>query len=431
MAQATAIFWFRRDLRIADNAGLFHALRENSGVMPVFIFDTSILDKLDNRLDSRVEFIHESVSRLKADLENLGSSLLTFHGTPEEFFKNIGAAKVFANRDYEPSAIARDLLIKQIVERSGGTFITFKDQVIFDHLDIVKDDGTPYTVFTPYSRKWKKLLKAKDVREFSLKEYLGNLIKIKPLSLISLKELGFEPTKPAFPPRVISTSLIKSYHAQRDVPSIRGTTRLGVHLRFGTISIRKLVGIASQHSEVWLNELIWREFFQMILFHFPHVVDHAFKSQYDRIEWRNNPDEFAAWREGRTGYPLVDAGMRELHQTGFMHNRVRMVCASFLTKHLLIDWRWGQAWFAEKLLDYELACNNGNWQWAASCGCDAAPYFRIFNPSTQASRFDPEGTYQRKWITEIGTEKYPAPIVVHSIARDRAISTYRKALAKD
>lgn len=379
-------------------------------------------------MDRRLDFIHQSLLRLKQELEELGSSLLVLYGNPPELFKSIKTKGVYTNRDYEPYARKRDDQVRHILQGRGTPFHTFKDQVIFDHDEVIKDDGTPYTIFTPFSRKWKSKLTKFYIKSYPTEKYFDHLLKIKPIPFPSLQEIGFEPTDAQFPDRVIRRSVIAKYKTQRDFPSIPGTSRLSAHLRFGTVSIRKLVQLALKTNETWLNELIWREFYQMIVWHFPRVETHAFKSAYDKIEWRNNPDEFEAWCEGRTGYPIVDAGMRELNATGFMHNRVRMITASFLTKHLLIDWRWGEAYFAKKLLDFDLASNNGGWQWAAGSGCDAAPYFRVFNPEIQTKKFDPKLIYVQRWVPEYGTEEYPKPIVEHKFARERAIRAYKNAL---
>lgn len=424
----TTIFWFRRDLRLEDNRGLFHALTEKGNVLCLFIFDASILQDLQDRYDARVTFIYESLKILKEKLEAAGSSLIVVHGKPEKIFGGLNPSAVYCNADYEPYAIQRDSKVsKQLLSRSIP-FLSFKDHVIFEKSEVAKDDGNPYTIFTPYSRKWKSRLTPGDLLSVKSESHLNRLKSVKPLGLISLREIGFEPTKIELPARVIHNNVIENYSQTRDYPGIEGTTRLGIHLRFGTLSIRRLVSLAQKKNQVWLNELIWREFYQMILFQFPHVVGGAFKPAYDRIVWRNNQAEFQSWIEGKTGYPMVDAGMRELNATGFMHNRARMVVASFLTKHLLIDWRWGEAYFAAKLLDFELASNNGGWQWAAGCGCDAAPYFRVFNPILQAEKFDPDLTYIRKWVPEYGTSDYPKPIVDHVFARDRVIKIYKQAL---
>lgn len=421
------LFWFRRDLRTTDNAGLYRALKASKNVLPIFIFDTVILDRLEDKADRRVEFIHESLKFVKASLEEAGSSMLVLHGDPVKIFSKLKPKAVYTNHDYEPYARERDGEVKTIHEAKGASFHSYKDQVIFEKEEVVKDNGEPYTVFTPYSKKWKAKLNAFYQKSYPTEKYFSNLYQTKPLAFPSLQDIGFEPTNIHFPERTVKTALIRDYHLTRDIPGQTGTSRLGVHLRFGTVSIRKLVQIATKKNETWLNELIWREFYQMILWHFPKV-DQAFKPQYDRIRWRNNVKEFEAWCEGRTGYPIVDAGMRELNATGFMHNRVRMIVASFLTKHLLIDWRWGEAYFAKKLLDFDLASNNGGWQWAASSGCDAAPYFRVFNPALQTQKFDPEFKYIRKWVPEFESPEYPKPIVDHQFARERVLKAYKVAL---
>jgi len=432
MKQKVNVFWFRRDLRLFDNAGLYHALNAAVPVLPVFIFDTEILDKLNNRDDARVSFIYAEIQKLKKQLEEEGSSLRIFHSEPVEAFQKIIAdykvQAVYTNKDYEPYATQRDEKVERLLDSNGIQFYTFKDHVIFEENDVLKDNGKPYTVFTPYSKKWKQKLAETEIPNFPSEKHLDNLLKAKPFILPELKKIGFEKSEIIVPPAEIPEKLIQEYAEKRDLPAVNGTTRLGVHLRFGTVSIRQLTQRALELSEVFLNELIWRNFFIDILWHFPHVVDNSFKPKYDRIEWRNNEEEFDKWCRGVTGYPMVDAGMRELNQTGFMHNRVRMVTASFLTKHLLIDWRWGEAYFAEKLLDYELASNNGNWQWAAGTGCDAAPYFRIFNPEAQQKKFDPDGKYILKWIPEYGTLQYPQPVVEHKFARERALKVYKEAL---
>jgi len=425
ITSATTLFWMRRDLRIRDNAALFHALKENKDVLVIFIFDTEILKKLEERTDRRVEFIHQSLQLLNEELEQLGSSLVVLQGDPKELFKKINPGAVYTNHDYEPYARLRDDNVRKILENRGIPFKTFKDQVIFDRDEVLKDDNTPYTVFTPYSKKWKSKLAEFYTKSYPTEKYFDHFTKIKPLPFPSLEKIGFQPTGSLFAERVIRKSIIAQYDKQRNFPSIDGTTRLSIHLRFGTISIRKLVQLAVKTNESWLNELIWREFYQMILWHFPHVETRAFKPAYDKIEWRNDEGEFEAWCQGRTGYPIVDAGMRELNTTGFMHNRVRMITASFLTKHLLIDWRWGEAYFAKKLLDFDLASNNGGWQWAAGSGCDAAPYFRIFNPELQTKKFDPQMKYIQKWVPEYGSKKYPQPIVDHKFARERVYKRYR------
>jgi deoxyribodipyrimidine photo-lyase len=426
----TTLFWFRRDLRLTDNAGLYYALRDNTNVFGLFIFDTEILDALDDKNDKRVQFIHKSLEQLKLQLERIGTSLLVLTGKPFEIFKKLSPSKVYTNHDYEPYAIHRDAEVKTILKRKGSDLLSFKDQVIFEKEEIEKSDAQPYTVFTPYSKKWKHSLTGFMIKNYPAEKYFHRFKKTSPCLLPCLKDIGFMNSDVAFPSPEVSEDTVKNYHHVRDFPALNGTSRISVHLRFGTVSIRKMVQIALNRNETWLNELIWREFYQMILWHFPKIVSHSFKSEYDHIRWRNNEHEFMAWCQGKTGYPIVDAGMRELNSTGFMHNRVRMIVASFLTKHLLIDWRWGEAYFAKKLLDYDLASNNGGWQWAAGTGCDAAPYFRIFNPTLQTEKFDPELTYIRKWIPKLDTSDYPQPIVEHTFARERAIKTYKAALNK-
>lgn len=429
--QQTVLFWFRRDLRLQDNTGLYHALKENDAVVPIFIFDTEILDNLEDKADARVEFIHQALEGMQEELTAAGSSLYILHGKPLEIFQTLKPKAVYANHDYEPYARKRDDHIKNLLEKQNIPFKTFKDQIIFEKEEVTKDDGKPYTVFTPYSRKWKSTLRPEHYKSFPSETLIDHFKKTKPLKFPSLGDIGFEPSGIPFPERKVKQSIIEHYHKQRDIPSIEGTSRLSVHLRFGTVSIRKLVQIALKKNDTWLNELIWRDFYHMILWHFPHVNTKAFKPAYDYILWRNNEAEFKAWCEGKTGYPIVDAGMRELNTTGFMHNRVRMIVASFLTKHLLIDWRWGEAYFAKKLLDYDMAANNGGWQWAAGSGCDAAPYFRVFNPYLQTDKFDPEKRYIKKWVPEAGTSTYPKPIVDHAFARDRVLRVYKEALSAE
>ena len=428
------IFWFRRDLRLEDNAGLYHALKEGKPVVPVFIFDRNILDELEDKKDRRVEFIHLALQTIQAKLTKIGSALDVRHGFPKEVYKQLlqdySIEKVFTNHDYEPYAGSRDKEIADLLKAGGVSFHTYKDQVIFEKSEVVKDDTKPYTVFTPYSRRWKAALNDFYFRSYPTKKYFSNFYQQPVKDIPSLESMGFKSTGEAFPSGKWKEEVIKNYTAQRDLPGIAGTSKLGVHLRFGTISIRELARTTSPLNETFLNELIWRDFYHMILWHFPKVVGHAFKPEYDKIKWRNNEKEFTAWCNGQTGYPIVDAGMRELNATGYMHNRVRMVVASFLTKHLLIDWRWGEAYFAKKLLDFDLAANNGGWQWAAGSGCDAAPYFRIFNPYLQTKRFDPELKYIRKWVPEFEEFGYPSPLVEHEFARKRCLEVYSHALKK-
>lgn len=416
------IFWFRRDLRLSDNCGLSEALNGAEPVQALFIFDSEILESLPKN-DARVCFIHSQLKQINEELNKLGSSLLILHGSPKEVWKNLikenDISAVYCNEDYEPYAIKRDTEVQELLHSRNIEFFQFKDQVIFAKDDILKDDGTPYTVYTPYKRKWLQLFS-----EHPLKVYhpnLNGLIK-SAYSMPALSDIGFEESSIVVP--TFDKEKISNYADERNFPA-KGTTRIGPHLRFGTIGVRELIKNLQLDDSVYLSELIWREFFMMVLYHFPRVVHQSFKLKYEAIKWRNNENEFNSWCEGKTGYPMVDAGMRELNETGFMHNRVRMVVASFLCKHLLIDWKWGEAYFAEKLLDYELASNNGNWQWAAGTGCDAAPYFRIFNPESQLKKFDPEFKYVKKWVKDLNEFSYPKPMVDHKLARERALEAYK------
>ena len=430
--QQQVIFWFRRDLRLDDNAGLYHALQSSLPVQCIFIFDKDILDKLENRTDKRVLFIHQTLQQLNRKLQAHGSTLKTFYGKPEEIFEelitNETLSHVYTNHDYEPYAKQRDNPIAALLQNKNIGFSTFKDQVIFEKSEVTKDDGLPYTVFTPFKNKYRSLLKPTHLESYPTEKYFNAFIKSIPQPVIPLSQMGFQDDEVKFLTPVLSDDLIQHYAERRNTPSIQGTSRISLQLRFGTVSIRKLFNYAFNLSETWVNELIWREFYMMILWHFPHAAKSAFKPQYDKIKWRNNETEFQAWCNGKTGYPIVDAGMRELNTTGFMHNRVRMITASFLTKHLLTDWRWGEAYFASKLLDFELASNNGGWQWAAGSGCDAAPYFRIFNPYEQTKKFDPQFVYIKKWVPEFQDFSYPQPIVDHKLARERCLKTYSEAL---
>ncbi len=426
-------FWFRRDLRLDDNHGLHQALISGNPVLPVFIFDSSILDALQNPQDRRVQFIYDRLLEIDAKLRELGSGLLVRYGKPldvwKEILRDFAVSAVYTNSDYEPYAQERDSAVEDILKKQQASFYSFKDQVIFERNEVVKSDGKPYTVFTPYKNKWLSLFSEDLLKPYPSENMKGRLFTGKIPSIFPLKKIGFTGSDDAvFPERKIPVSTISVYDQNRDFPALPGTTRLSVHLRFGTLSIRKAVEVGLNHNAVWLSELIWREFYMMILWHFPHVAQGSFKPEYDKIQWLNQEDQFQAWCEGRTGYPIVDAGMRELLSTGFMHNRVRMIVASFLTKHLLIDWRWGEAWFARHLLDFDLSANNGGWQWAAGSGCDAAPYFRVFNPYIQTEKFDPKREYIRKWVPEFERPEYPKPIVDHAVARNRAIEVYQKAL---
>lgn len=433
MKPVVNIMWFRRDLRLNDNAALYHSLTSQHPVVPVFIFDKNILDDLEDRQDRRVIFIHDALKEMQQQLEALGSTLEVYHGFPEEIFRQLlqkyNINYVFTNNDYEQYAIERDDAIKKLLQEHNVSFNTFKDHVIFEKNELVKDDGKPYTVFTPYSKKWKLKLDDFYSASYPTEKYFENFYQQRSFEIPSLESLGFQKVTYPFPGKEANETLIQSYNKKRDFPAINGTTKISVHLRFGTISIRELVRKAVKLNEIYLNELIWRDFYQMILWQMPHVRNgFACKPEYDRIEWRNNEDEFNAWCNGKTGYPIVDAGMRELNATGFMHNRVRMITASFLCKHLLIDWRWGESYFAQKLLDYDFAANNGGWQWTAGSGCDAAPYFRIFSPKAQTEKFDKDLKYIRKWVPELDTLDYPKPIVDHDFARKRCLEVYSKAL---
>jgi deoxyribodipyrimidine photo-lyase len=431
--ESLQVFWFRRDLRLEDNAGLFQALSTQKPVLPIFIFDTDILDKLPHRRDARIQFIWNRLQEMQVTLQAIGTGLQVFYGKPVEVFRMLidqyPIEALFANHDYEPYACQRDTEITNLLLSHQIPFYTSKDQVIFEKSDIVKDDGKPYTVFTPYSRKWKHTLTEQDLNPYPAASYHTYFYKVSANRWPTLADMGFETVDQDFPAATISNQLLEHYAEKRNFPSLPATSRIGVHLRFGTISIRSVAQQAKSCSEAFLNELIWRDFYHMILWNFPSVgKGQSFKSAYDKIHWRNNEVEFQSWCLGQTGYPIVDAGMRELNETGFMHNRVRMIVASFLTKHLLIDWRWGESYFAEKLLDFDLAANNGGWQWAAGSGCDAAPYFRIFNPSLQTKKFDPTGTYIRKWVPEFDSLAYARPIVDHEFARKRCLEVYASAL---
>ncbi len=436
MKEPISIFWFRRDLRLDDNRALWEALRSENRVLPIFIFDTNILQELPPN-DARVSFLHERLQAINKDLHQACEGSMAFYqGRPEEVFgrllKEENVKAVYANADYEPYARQRDARLKEQLSKAGITFHTFKDHVLFEKSEVVKDDGDPYVVYTPYMRKWKESFRQSgSLPHFDTRPYLAAVSSENHPEIPSLSDLGFTRSGIRVPDFDLSAPLIADYADTRDIPGQNGTSRLGPHLRFGTVSVRKAVRLAIQaRNETFWNELIWREFFMQILWHFPHTVHQAFKPPYDRIPWRNDPGDFERWKAGKTGYALVDAGMRQLNQTGYMHNRVRMLTASFLCKHLLIDWRLGEAYFAEKLLDFELASNVGNWQWAAGSGVDAAPYFRIFNPMTQVAKFDPDETYIRQWVAEFGTDAYPPPMVDHKMARERCLETYKSALSR-
>ena len=438
-----SIFWHRRDLRFFDNAGLYEALKGESPVLPIFIFDKHILDKLEDKDDARVTFIHNELTKLKASLEEQGKRMHIFYGFPEEIWPQIleeyEVDQVYTNRDYEPYAKERDQKVRDLLEQHNIPFHTFKDHVIFEADEVQKNSGGTYTVFTPYSRKWKaKLLERIDTQDgedvsYYFKSYpsadlLDNCVDMAPIAMPSLEDMGFEASSLEIPERTVNRGLIKKYDETRNFPAINGTSRLGIHFRFGTISIREKAQKAMGLNETYLNELIWRDFYSQILSAFPHVIKNAFRPEYEYIQWRNDEADFQKWCEGKTGYPIVDAGMRELNETGYMHNRVRMITASFLTKHLLIDWRWGEAYFARKLLDFDLSSNNGGWQWASGSGTDAAPYFRIFNPTSQLQKFDKDFKYVKRWVKEYGTATYPKPMVDHKMARERCLEVYKSGL---
>ncbi len=429
MDTPVTVGWLRRDLRLEDNHALWQALRSGRPVLPLFIFDREILDALSVKEDRRVAFIYSAIEAMNRRLkEQHHSGILCLQGRPVEVFDKLlvdyNIEAVYCNEDYEPYAVARDRQVEQLLANRGVPLRRYKDQVIFHKDEVLTAAGKPYSVYTPYSRAWLAKYREGEQLFYSSEELLGNLLKEVPPEL-ALEEIGFRDPGFQFPPADPDDGVIAAYDQTRDLPALQdGVTRMGVHLRFGTVSIRQLALRASLLNETYLKELVWREFFMQVLWHFPHVVEGPFRKKYDAILWENNEADFSRWCNGTTGYPMVDAGMRELNATGFMHNRVRMVTASFLTKHLLIDWRWGEAWFAAKLLDYDLAANNGNWQWVAGTGCDAAPYFRIFNPAEQQKRFDPRQEYIRRWIPELGTSAYPAPMIDHSFARKRALERY-------
>jgi deoxyribodipyrimidine photo-lyase len=428
------IFWFRRDLRLNDNTALHYALNQSRNVLPIFIFDKAILDKLEDKSDARVSFIQSEIERLNAKLKAKKSGIKTYFTNPIQAFESLTEAyvieSVYTNRDYEPYAKERDSKIEAFLQSKGIGFYTFKDQVIFEREEILSGSGTFYKVFTPYSRVWKDKFKTNspEILPDSLKS--GNWFQTNE-KVHSLSEMGFSESNIKIPSNHLNEELVKKYDEQRNFPALDATSKLGIHLRFGTLSIRALAIKAISLNETYLNELIWRDFYAMILANNPHVQENAFKPAYDYIPWRHDEEGFEKWCAGNTGYAIVDAGMRQLNETGFMHNRVRMIVASFLTKHLLIDWRWGEAYFAKKLLDFDLASNNGGWQWAAGTGTDAQPYFRVFNPQSQTEKFDPQLNYIKKWVPEYGTSKYPKPMVDHKFARERAIKTYKEALDRN
>tara|TARA_B100001287_G_C22655434_1_gene517420 strand:- start:279 stop:1574 length:1296 start_codon:yes stop_codon:yes gene_type:complete len=426
----TTIHWFRRDLRIKDNTALYHALSQNNNVQCIFIFDENIIDELPKN-DHRISFIYDSLSKLNNELNKYGSTLNIYKGKPVDIFKKIitkyDIDYIYFNKDYEPYGISRDNQIKELLNNKIG-LKTFKDHVVFEETEITKDDGKPYTIYTPYSKKWLKKFHETEIKEYNVDPFLKNLKKNKFLEIPSRKDLNLVKSNIIVYDYNTSNKVIINYNNTRNFPSINGTSKIGPFLRFGLISIRSLAIKSSKTDITYLKELIWRDFFAQILFNFPNVIDKSFKAKYDNIVWENNENFLEKWKNGKTGYPIVDAGMRELNNTGFMHNRVRMITASFLCKHLLVDWRFGEAYFAKKLFDYELSSNNGNWQWAAGSGCDAAPYFRVFNPYTQQEKFDGNFSYIKKWVPEYNSREYIKPLVIHKDARLRAIEHYKKYL---
>jgi deoxyribodipyrimidine photo-lyase len=423
------LFWFRRDLRLDDNTALNHALTGDIPVMAIFIFDTDVIDELTED-DPGISFIYDKLFEINNELLKHGSSLLIMKGDPESVWRklidsyNINA--VYINKDYEPYSISRDHSIEVLLHKESISLFRFKDHVIFEETEILKSDRTPYTIFTPYKNKW--LQKISDITTLNLyteENVRMNYFKHR-FTFLNLEELGFRES--LIRVRPFDLSVIGNYEKYRDFPSEDKTTYLGPHLRFGTISIRNIVKIALSENAGFLSQLIWREFFMQILFNFPYVVTGNFRSKYDNVAWRINETEFELWCNGQTGFPMVDAGMRQLNKTGYMHNRIRMITAGFLCKQLLIDWRWGEAYFATKLLDYELSSNNGNWQWAAGTGCDAAPYFRVFNPQTQLQKYDHHKNYCRMWIEELDKSQYPKPMLDLNPARERVISAFKTGL---
>ncbi len=428
------LFWFRRDMRLHDNVGLYHAIQTGKKVLPIFIFDTAILDQFPSKDDRRIQYIYQALTQMNEALCPLNSQVFVYHGqvisTFDYLLQKYPISAVYTNTDYEPQARKRDSAVQALVAQKNIAFYSFKDQVIFETNELLKSDNTPYKVYTPYAKLWRSKLTEQHLIDWTITLNEGNFVpKDKEVALPSLIKMGYNtPTIKNVKPPVFDRSIIQDYTENRDYPALDATTHLGMAIRFGTVSIRTCVKQAIRDNDTWLSQLIWREFFMSILYHYPSSARACFKSEYENIKWRNSEVEFEAWCKGETGYPFVDAGMRELNQTGYMHNRVRMIVASFLVKHLLIDWRWGEAYFAQKLNDYDLAANVGNWQWAAGCGCDAAPYFRIFNPSEQQKKFDKDEQYIKRWIPEYGTEDYIAPLVEHKFARERALTAFKQAL---
>jgi deoxyribodipyrimidine photo-lyase len=426
------IFWFRRDLRLTDNAGLFEALTGEYNVLPLFIFDAEILDKLDHKTDTRISFIIDALHYLNEALIKMGTSLLVLQGKPLDVFTSLmgkyNLKSVYTNEDYEPYAIIRDKAVADFLETKGIPLFCYKDHVIFAKNSLMTSNDKSYTVFTPYAKKWKETLQEQDYKAFPSETIMDKWVSQKAKAVPDAKKLGFKTYKNIFKLPVPDNGVVSQYDETRNYPAIEGTTLMGPHLRFGTISIRECVRFAMGKNTIWLNQLIWRDFFIQVLWHFPRVVNHSFREKFDRIEWLNNEEDFERWKNGTTGIPIVDAGMRQLNQTGFMHNRVRMIVASFLTKHLLIDWRWGEAYFASRLLDYELASNNGNWQWAAGSGVDSSPWFRIFNPVLQSQKFDPTNEYVKRWVPEFGTGRYRTPMIDLNLGRKRCLEVFKRAV---
>lgn len=450
MREKVTIFWFRRDLRLHDNAGLYHALTSGYPVVPLFIFDRHILDVLEDEDDARVMFLQHTVQHLQAELAEDGHPMEVHYGTPERVWRQLidkyDIAEAHANRDYEAYAKTRDADIEDLLRGEGAALLLHKDHVIFEAEEVQKQAGGAYTVFTPYSKTWLAKLDSRVDEDadggpvsFYLKaypcgKYSGAFAKTGDFGpgtpCPSLADMGFGESPVPIPGTTPEEALIAHYDQTRDIPGVEGTSRLGMHFRHGTVSIRQWARRARALNATFLNELIWRDFYSQVLQVHPRVITESFRPEYDAIAWRNDESDYERWCRGETGFPMVDAGMRQLNAIGYMHNRVRMVTASFLTKHLLIDWRWGERYFARKLLDYELASNNGGWQWAAGSGTDAAPYFRVFNPTAQQKKFDPKLVYVKQYVPEYGTAAYPAPMVDHAAARQRALDTYRAGLAR-
>lgn len=437
MDEPLSLVWLRRDLRLHDNAALYYALKSGRPVLPVFVFDRTILDALDDRRDRRVEFLVEEINRLRNELATMGSTIIVRYGQPvtvwKELIEQYTIGDVFTNHDYEVYAKERDKAVGELLNEHGIGFHTSKDQTIFERNEVLSGKKTPYTVFTPYRRKWYNKLSVFYLKSYPTEQNFTKFYKTRAEQVPTLSEMDFQSVGEPFPVRTVSDKVLATYAETRNFPALpKSTSELSMHLRFGTISVRDLARQAKEaDDQTFLNELCWRDFYFQVLDHFPHVEKNSFRRQYDQIDWRNNEEEFDAWCRGETSYPIVDAGMRQLNTIGWMHNRVRMITASFLCKHLLIDWRWGEAYFGKKLRDYDLSANNGGWQWAAGSGTDAAPYFRVFNPARQAKKFDAQKAYIHHWVPELNSPSYPKPIVDHAMARQRAIDTYRKALAKE